>query len=377
MQKDSKKQEPTPQQRRAITTTPGPLMILAGAGTGKTFTILRRVIHQVRQGRMHPNQVVILTYTEKAARDLHRKLKELDFPEGEELVVSTFHSFCIRLMKEFNPDILANKTLIEKGDHLFLLARKIDTMDFLRSPVFRSDPLKAIQQSFIPFFSRARDELFTPNDLRERLNALTEQELSDLNLFPGISPRLEPDERQLQLHDLVDVYAKYQEWKAEQGWMDYGDMILHCWQLIEKDTDIITEIRKRYRHFIIDEYQDNNYALNKIIRRILGTKPSLTVVGDQDQCIYSFRGANYFTVQDFENTYLMNHPNRKVTLEENFRSTTEILNLANAVISQDPNRIDKKLVAYHRHSGSRPVWHMAENPVTPTVVFKLIRELID
>ncbi|MFQ6613650.1 MAG: ATP-dependent helicase, partial [Fidelibacterota bacterium] len=376
MQTDLKKPEPTYRQLSAITAPPGPLMILAGAGTGKTFTILQRVLRQVTEGRMRPDQVVILTYTEKATRDLLRKLRNLDFPEAEDLTVATFHSFCIRIIKEFNPDILANKTLIGQGDHLFLLARKIDDMNFLSSPVFRSDPLKAIWQSFIPFFSRARDELYTPEDLRKKISAMEGIENEETDSFPGVSPKVIPEERQLQLQDLVTAYAKYQEWKEEQGYLDYGDMILNCWKIIRNDTDVVKEVRSRHRHFIIDEYQDNNYALNRIIKRIVEENPSVTVVGDQDQCIYSFRGANYYTVMDFETTYLRKLPERKVTLEENFRSTREILDLANAVISQDQNRVAKRLVSSQGRSGPRPVWHVAENSLTPEVVLKLIRQAI-
>ncbi len=366
--------KPTETQNKAITAPLAPLMILAGAGTGKTFTILHRVSEKIVSGEMKSEQVVLLTFTEKAARDLERKLEDLNIPEADAITVSTFHAFCIGLVKEFNPDIMNEKSLVEGGDHLFLMAQRVDELDSLSSPDFRTDPLKAIQYSFLPFFNRAREELYSPESLERKVLENDFQREEILTQFPGLSPKVEPDSIQAQFHDLIHVFERYQDWKAEKGWIDYGDMILDCWQMLNNHPDILAKVREKYRHFIIDEYQDNNFALNEIVRLILGENPSITVVGDQDQCIYSFRGANYYTIQDFHDTYLTDRPDKEVKLEENFRSTQEILDLANAVMTQDQNRTPKMLKSADGRTGPKPVWHVAENPVHAKIVLGIIQE---
>ncbi|RMF09180.1 MAG: ATP-dependent helicase, partial [Candidatus Neomarinimicrobiota bacterium] len=346
----------TKDQRRAVTLPPGPLMILAGAGTGKTTTILHRVLVQVKRGNFSPRHTVILTFTDKATRDLSNKLVQLDPVIGDQVTIQTFHGFCYALVAELEPELHRRLTLIEEGEQIYLLARHIPEMTFLTSRAFREDPLSALQARCIPFFNRVRDELLSVDDLQSLWQQIDPDTFDPAHWLPTLSPRIEREEAWNQLQDLVQLYTRYQDWKREEGVLDYGDMIMECWSLLRRDPVRLSRVRDLYRHFIVDEYQDNNVALNEILKLLVPPRNDITVVGDQDQCIYSFRGANYQTIRDFQDTFLQGNRERLVLLEANFRSTQEILNLANQLMRQDPHRVEKNLYSGTDKTGRRPVW---------------------
>lgn len=371
-----------PAQADAICHPPAPLMILAGAGTGKTTTLIYRIVYLVRKYRIPPKQIVILTFTERATGELRQRMANPDLlgSAAGDLTIATFHSFCNMLVREFGPQNEAERVLWLEHDIRYFFMTHIDELTFLTSRTFCANPQAAVFDAFLPFINRVQDELFTPEDVRQKFAALDWDIIDIGQLLPGIHEETENEEIQRQLTDLVQVYAYYRDQKSTLGVVDYGDMILDCWTMLNEESGPLSAIQARYQHLFVDEYQDNNYALNLIVNKIAGKSPSITVVGDEDQCIYSFRGANYYNIQDFRERYCAHPEYCEVKLEENRRSTQEILDVANASIRHNPDRIPKTLRTPDNQPkhGPKPVWTIAENRDTvkgiPEVVDRLLRE---
>ena len=376
----NKEPVPNPEQSAAIYHPPGPLMILAGAGTGKTFTLLYRIRHLISSRQIKPEHVLLLTFTEKATAEAKETIHEILGGQTETIFVGTFHSFCHTILRRYGPDDRMYDVLWQESDVLYYLIKHFDEMDFIQSRVFADNPVKAIRESFIPFFNRVSDELLSPAELESKLNDMeNSQDWFEQN-FPGIHDKSTNfDDVRNQLHDLVKGYSFFQSAKAEQNALDFGDMILGCYELLKNDASVLNQIRDECRHIFIDEYQDNNFALNKIVNLIAEKSPSITVVGDEDQCIYSFRGANYYNIADFRNRYEA-HPNyAEIPLVENRRSTQEILDLANATIRLNPDRTLKvlKCLPENAQSGPKPIWIQANKQETLDVLPNLIHSLIN
>ncbi|MDP6276468.1 MAG: UvrD-helicase domain-containing protein, partial [Candidatus Marinimicrobia bacterium] len=300
---------PNEQQRKAIEHPPGPLMILAGAGTGKTFTLLHRIRHLISSDQIQPEHVLLLTFTEKATTEARETIHDILGEKAESIFVGTFHSFCHSIMRRYGPAERVDDVLWQESDILYYLINHFDEMDFIRSRVFSDNPIKAIRESFIPFFNRVSDELLSPAELESKLKDMDNSQEWFAHNFPGIHDKnTRFDDVAFQLHDLVQAYSFFQKTKADNNALDFGDMILDCFEVLKKSQSVLKQVREEYRHIFIDEYQDNNYALNKIVNLIAENDPSITVVGDEDQCIYSFRGANYYNIADFRNRY-ESHPN--------------------------------------------------------------------
>jgi len=367
-------------QNKAIEHPPAPLMIIAGAGTGKTYTLLHRIKHLVLTNQIDPKNVLLLTFTEKATAEATETIRNILGGKSESIFVGTFHSFCHSIMRRYGPEERVNNVLWHDTDILYFLINHFNEMDFIKSRSFSENPQKAILESFIPFFNRVSDELLSPSDLKLKIkNIENSQEWFEQN-FPGIHDKnTRFDDVSFQLHDLVEAYSFFQKSKANNNALDFGDMILDCYRVLKNDPSVLNKVRKECRHIFIDEYQDNNYALNKIINLIANKKPSITVVGDEDQCIYSFRGANYYNISDFRNRYKSDPNYAEITLIENRRSTQEILDLANAVISQNPDRTPKilKCLPENPQSGPKPKWIQANKFETLDALPKLIHSLVN
>ena len=324
-------QQLTPRQRQAVEHPLAPLMILAGAGTGKTTTLIRRIAYLIEHHGVPPQRILALTFTEKAADELRNRINALTRRPG--LTTATFHAFCYQAVLEFIPDYRARQ-LMTAGDALFLLREHYPVLTGLESSVFRREPPRAIL-AFKRFFDRLREELIDPARFPELLQD------------QAIAASREADDEGLelyrQLQDHCAVFPQYQRWKSEAGWVDYGDMVYECWRLLESRPRVLAALQDRYSTIIVDEFQDNNYALNVIVGRLAEKHLSVTVVGDDDQCIYAFRGASNYNLHDFRRRY-RHHPHfAEIMLEENHRSTQPILNVANAVIAENGGRPDKRL----------------------------------
>ncbi|MFQ6616102.1 MAG: ATP-dependent helicase [Fidelibacterota bacterium] len=343
--------EPTRRQKAAIVHPPGPLLIIAGAGTGKTTTLILRIEHMIETGQVPPESIVVITYTERAAEELAARIDGHLGTRSEGITVFTFHALCRHLVAEYGTSRDAAKPLIRENDIVFLLLDRYDSLHMLTSQAFKSDPMGAVTGSFIPFFNRIRDELLLPTEVTILSRELELTEETVPGQFPGLSDKTDAQEYVRQFHDLVKVYETYQSWKVDLGVVDYGDMVTECWEMLRNSGDVLQAVRDRYRHIVVDEYQDNNYALNQIMSLIAGDSPDITVVGDEDQCIYSFRGANYYNIYDFKQRYGVTPENGEIWLEENHRSTREILDLANVAIESDRYRTPKKLVPAQSNRG--------------------------
>ena len=369
----------SPNQNEAINHSPSPLMIIAGAGTGKTSTLLHRIRHLILSDAIDSKNTLLLTFTEKATVEAQNTLKSIMGDRADSIFVGTFHSFCHSIMRRFGPEDRLNDVLWDKNDALYYLINHFDDMDFIRSRVFSENPMRTIQDSFIPFFGRVSDELLSLNKLEKKINNFDDSQDWINNNFPGIHPdNTKFDDIPFQLRDLVNAYSFYKKGKVDQQALDFGDMIVGCYELLNNNESILKKVRKEFKHIFIDEYQDNNYALNKIVNLIMTENPSITVVGDEDQCIYSFRGANYYNISDFRNRYKSHSKYAEITLSENRRSTQQILDIANDSISNNPNRTPKILKCPEDDikTGIKPLWIQATKQETfeklPTLIHSLI-----
>lgn len=323
----------TARQLEAVQHPLAPLMVIAGAGTGKTAMLTRRIAYLIEHRGVPPEKILALTFTDKAADELRNRIRVLTGQAG--LTATTFHAFCYQAVLEFNPDF-RTRQLMTVGDALFILREHFPALTDLQSVVFRREPGRAIR-AFQRFFDRLREELIVPDQFPQLLQG-------DIQ-WPDNGEKDDELEAHRQLLDHCAVFPLYQRWKAEAGLVDYGDMIYECWRLVASRPEVLGVLQKRYATIVVDEFQDNNFALNTIVARLAERHHSVTVVGDDDQSIYRFRGAGSYNLLDFRQRYWDQPDYAEIILAENFRSTQSILDLANAVISHNTRRHDKRLTA--------------------------------
>ena len=328
---------PNSKQRSAIEHPPSPLMILAGAGTGKTFTLENRIVYLIKEYKVDPKHLLAITYTEKAANELKNRVIEKVGAKAHSMTVNTFHAFCYKLLRDND---FSSKQLLDESEAVHMFLTRFDELKPFESTEFPLDPQRAITESFMPFFNRMRDELIDPEKVKV-------SQLKDDDTLTN--------ETRQQLSDLKRIYPLFQSWKEELNVVDYGDMILSAYQMISTNKSILKNIQDHYRHIVIDEFQDNNFALNEIVNLIAGKRNYVTAVGDDDQVIYSFRGANNFNIQAFRERYGDHEKYQSIALETNYRSNQAILDLANESIKNNPERVEKTLTSYIKEAGEKPV----------------------
>ncbi len=333
-----------PRQADAVTHDGGPLLIVAGAGTGKTTVITRRIAYLIATKRCRPEEILALTFTDKAAAEMEERVDTL-VPYGyADVWISTFHAFGDRLLKEnalelgLTPDFrVLNRAeqVIFFRDHLFELP-----LDYYR-PL--GDPTKHIR-AIIALISRAKDEDVSPEGylaFAERLRAETDAHRDDEEL----------SDRATRQEELARTYAKYQELLARAGCADFGDQIVYALRLFRARPYILQGYQRRFKYILVDEFQDTNYAQFELVKLLAARHRNLTVVGDDDQSIYKFRGAAISNVLDFKTVY----PDaREIVLTKNYRSHQEVLDAAYRLITyNNPDRLEvkygiaKKLEAEH------------------------------
>ena len=366
-------------QKEAILHKPAPLMILAGAGTGKTTTLLNRISHLIHNENIPPENILLLTFTDKTTLEISTRIKKIIGSTADKITISTFHGFCNALVRDQNSSPNAEKILWQKDDIIYYFINHFDELKFISSSSFLASPYTAITKSFIPFIDRVRDELLTPDQLNELYQSTNIFEENFHQIFPNMHKDCDYDDCMNQLSDLLKVFDHFQREKNKMGVVDYGDMILDCWNMLNSNSTVLNNTRKKYKHIFIDEYQDNNYALNKIINFIAGDKPSITVVGDEDQCIYSFRGANYYNIKDFEKRYSYSSDYKMVKLVENYRSSSEILDLANGSIEQNTQREKKTLIRPKElpKTGPTPKWYVSESKESMKHIPQLVHDMVE
>jgi DNA helicase II / ATP-dependent DNA helicase PcrA len=342
------------EQLEAVTHKEGPLLIIAGAGTGKTTVITRRIAWLLSEGLAKTDEILALTFTDKAAREMQERVDIL-MPYGyTDIWISTFHAFGDKLLREnalvagLNPDfrvLTQPEAAVFFREHLFEF-----TLNYYR-PL--SDPTRFIS-ALISLFSRAKDEDILPKEyLRFAEDALAKAR----------EDKTDPaeEEEATQQMEVASAYARYQELLARQGLLDFGNQFYLALNLLREHPMILKKYQQQFKYILVDEFQDTNFAQFQIVKLLAAGHKNITVVADDDQCIYRWRGAAYSNVLNFMEEY----PNAaKVSLIRNYRSTQEILDSAYRLIqNNNPERfevkanIDKRLVADGNKPGI-PIEHL-------------------
>ncbi|MCX5045600.1 DNA helicase PcrA [Aldersonia sp. NBC_00410] len=307
------------EQRRAVLHTGSPLLIVAGAGSGKTAVLTRRIAYLLAARGVTPGQVLAITFTNKAAAEMRERVIGLVGPRARNMWVSTFHSSCVRILRAQSgllSGMNSNFSIYDADD-----SRRLLTMI---GRDFDLDAKKFSARMLATAISNLKNELIGP-----------ERAVDDAEKDGGDLPRL-----------VARVYAEYQRRLRGANAMDFDDLIGETVALLQSHPQVAEYYRRRFRHVLVDEYQDTNHAQYVLVRELVGTSGGevppgeLCVVGDADQSIYAFRGATIRNIEEFERDY----PNAQtILLEQNYRSTQHILTAANAVISRNVGRRDKRL----------------------------------
>jgi len=325
-------------QREAVTFGDGPLLVLAGVGTGKTTVITRRIAWLIAEKRAKPAEILGLTFTERAAAEMEARVDTL-VPYGYiEARIGTFHSFCDRLLREnalllgLSPDyriLTEAEQVIYLKEHLFDLP--LERYRPLGNPVRH---LRAI----LTLFSRAKDEDVSPEEYADYAKNLRERLETEKDLSAEERALLEVDAAEQE--ELAGTYAKYQELLAEHGFVDFGDLITLSLKLLREHPGVLERYREAFRYILVDEFQDTNYAQFELLKLLAGEERNITVCGDDDQSIYKFRGAAISNILNFQEEYPDAH---LVVLTENYRSTQQILDSAYRLIqNNNPDRLEVK-----------------------------------
>ncbi|MBI2007424.1 MAG: UvrD-helicase domain-containing protein [Candidatus Blackburnbacteria bacterium] len=335
---------PNKEQKEAIEHGGGPLLVIAGAGTGKTTVITERIKNLILSDLARPAEILALTFTEKAAREMEERVDRA-LPYGYvQMWISTFHSFCDR--------VLRSEALHIGLSPKYILMTEAETIRFLRTHLFGfklryfrplGNPNKFLG-GMLEHFSRLKDE-----DMASREYVEWTKELRN--------KKTEKQEVEKWM-ELAQAYQKYEELKTKEGVMDYSDLISNTLRLFRERPNVLKEYQERFKYILVDEYQDTNIAQNELVKLLAGKKANLTVVADDDQSVYRWRGASFSNVIQFRKSF----PRAKiVVLTQNYRSTQEILNHAYKVIqNNNPDRLEvkekisKKLVSTRKAKGSPP-----------------------
>ncbi|MCR6704140.1 MAG: DNA helicase PcrA [Cellulomonas sp.] len=309
-----------PQQREAVVHHGGPLLIVAGAGSGKTRVLAHRIAYLLATRRARAGEVLAITFTNKAAAEMRERVGGLVGPAAAgRMWVSTFHSACVRILRReaSTLGLRSSFSIYDSADSqrlLTLVARELDL-----------DPKKYPAKALASKISALKDELVDPETFAATSGG------GSANDFDSA---------------LAQVYTRYQARLRQAHALDFDDLIMTTVHLLQAFPAVAEHYRRRFRHVLVDEYQDTNHAQYVLVRELVGTgegdveRGELTVVGDADQSIYAFRGANIRNILEFEADY----PDaRTILLEQNYRSTQTILSAANAVISKNPGRKPKRL----------------------------------
>ncbi|MFC4779483.1 DNA helicase PcrA [Paenibacillus sp. GCM10023252] len=298
-----------PPQQEAVRATDGPLLIMAGAGSGKTRVLTHRIAYLIEKKRVAPWSILAITFTNKASREMKDRVSTLVGPSGEDIWVSTFHSMCVRILRRDIDRIgfTSNFSILDSADQLSVIRNcmkdmNIDTKKF--------EP-KAVQASI----SGAKNELISPERYEEKIG----------DYFQGI---------------VAKVFTMYQKRLMSNNSLDFDDLIMMTIKLFKDVPEVLEFYQNKFRYIHVDEYQDTNRAQYMLCNMLADKHHNICVVGDSDQSIYRWRGADITNILNFEEDY---PEARTIMLEQNYRSTANILNAANAVIKLNSGRKPKKL----------------------------------
>ena len=298
------------QQKEAVLHTEGPLLILAGAGSGKTRVLTHRIAYLIEEKGVNPWNILAITFTNKAAGEMRERVDNLVGFGSESIWVSTFHSMCVRILRR-HIDLLGfdtNFTIYDTDDQKTLM-KDICKLLQIDTKIFR-------ERSLLAAISQAKNEMVTPEEFRIQAQG------------------------DFSRQKIATVYEEYEKQMRANNALDFDDLLVKAVQLFQTQADVLDYYQERFRYIMVDEYQDTNTVQFELVRLLSAKYRNLCVVGDDDQSIYKFRGANIRNILDFEQGF----PDAKVIkLEQNYRSTSNILNAANAVIRHNHGRKDKTL----------------------------------
>lgn len=312
-------------QAEAVQTTDGPLLIMAGAGSGKTRVLTHRIAYLIDEKYVNPWNILAITFTNKAAREMRERAIALN-PATQDTLIATFHSMCVRILRREADYIGYNRnfTIVDPSEQRTLMKRIIKQLNL--------DTKKWNERSILGTISNAK------NDLLDEI--AYEKQAGDM-----------------YTQVIAKCYKAYQEELRRSEAMDFDDLIMMTLRLFDQNKDVLAYYQQRYQYIHVDEYQDTNHAQYQLVKLLASRFKNICVVGDADQSIYGWRGADMQNILDFEKDY----PQAKVVLlEENYRSTKKILQAANNVINHNKNRRPKKLWTQN-DEGEQIVYHRANN----------------
>ncbi|WP_338981197.1 ATP-dependent helicase [Fusobacterium nucleatum] len=292
-------------QKEAASKIDGSILILAGAGSGKTRTITYRIAHMIENVGISPYSILAVTFTNKAAKEMRERVEELVGDIAKACTISTFHSFGMRLLRMYAKEVgyNSNFTIYDTDD------QKRMVKAILKGQNLSLNGVKLTERDIVSMISKIKEQIKTL------------------------------DEYSVMNKQIVEVYDKYNRVLLESNAMDFSDILLNTYKLLQK-PEILEKVQNKYKYIMIDEYQDTNNLQYKIIDLIARKSSNLCVVGDENQSIYGFRGANILNILNFETNY---NNAKIIKLEENYRSTTTILDAANELIKNNKSSKDKKL----------------------------------
>lgn len=300
------------QQREAVFYTEGPLLILAGAGSGKTRVLTHRTAYLIEEKGVNPYHIMAITFTNKAAGEMRERIDRLVGYGSESIWVSTFHSTCVRILRRHIDRIGydTNFTIYDSDDSKSLMKDICKRLN-IDTKIYK-------ERSLLSAISSAKDELITPTEFALRATAASDY----------------------AKRKQAEVYREYQEALHKNNALDFDDLIVKTVELFQTDPEVLDYYQERFRYIMVDEYQDTNTAQFQLIRLLAGKYKNLCVVGDDDQSIYKFRGANIYNILNFEKHF---SDAKTIKLEQNYRSTQNILDAANNVIANNVGRKAKAL----------------------------------
>ena len=313
-------------QLEAVKNSEGPLLVLAGAGSGKTRVLTTRVAYLINECGIAPFNILAITFTNKAAKEMKDRIYNMLGSIAYDIQISTFHSLGVLFVRE-NYDLLGyskNFTIIDSDDSLTIIKKIIKDLGY--------DPKYYNPKMIRNMISSAKNELLSPTDY-ERFANTEEARVA------------------------YEVYLKYQNKLMASNSLDFDDLLMKPIELLRRNPEVLKSYQERFQYILIDEYQDTNEAQYILSKMLAAKHKNICVVGDNDQSIYSFRGSNYKNILNFERDY---KDAKVIMLEENYRSTKNILNVANSVIKNNKERKDKNLWT-NNPDGDKVVYHTALN----------------
>ena len=299
-------------QAEAVMCTEGPLLIVAGPGSGKTRVVTHRIAYLVRECHVSPYRIAAVTFTNKAAREMRDRIQGLSVPDADSVFAGTFHAFCARMLRRYGEGVGldSNYTIYDADDQLSVIKQAMELADVDE----RQNPPRAIQGTI----SRAKSLLMGSE-------GLARQSQLDGDFHEELAAR---------------VYHHYEELLGRNNAVDFDDLLLRAVQLLQENEAIREDYHRRYRYLMVDEFQDTNIAQYRLARLLTGAEENICVVGDPDQSIYSWRNADIRNILSFQQDYPVA---RVIALEQNYRSTSKILDTATALIANNGMRVPKEL----------------------------------